>query len=192
MSTHKIVIARYQFSSDIVETLLIYYFMLLEYMYEVSKVSAIHNPRKLSLKKKLKKWLNTEFSMLCENWLTFYITVNKYLLPLEWNFFVRLKSVLHNVSQHLEAIDHSIPEIKIYNHRHLVLLHKYTWILWQNYTLWHRKRLRIWRCFYNCHTWSSSRILTRMIKIILDSYMRSWCLSPIKYGTTHDNYRKLI
>ena len=44
-------------------------------------------------------------------------------------------------------------------------------------------------CFYNCHRWSFSRILTQMIKIIFDSYMGP-CLSPIKYGTIHDNYLK--
>ena len=41
--------------------------------------------------------------------------------------------------------------------------------------------------FYNCHRWSFSRILTQMIKIILDLYIGP-CLSPIKYGTTDDNY----
>ena len=32
-----------------------------------------------------------------------------------------------------------------------------------------------------------SRILIQMIKIIFDSYVGP-CLSPTKYGTTHDNY----
>ena len=63
----KAVIARYPFSLDIVKTSPIYYFMLLEYMCEVLKLLTIWNPRKLSLKKKLKKRLNTEFPILREN-----------------------------------------------------------------------------------------------------------------------------
>ena len=47
-------------------------------------------------------------------------------------------------------------------------------------------------CFYNFYTWSFfSRILTQMIKIVFDSYMSPY-LSPIKYGTTHDNYLKSL
>ena len=86
----KAVIARYRFSLDIVRTLPIYYFMPFEYMCEVSKLFTIRNPRKLSFKKKLKKRLNTEFSMLHENWTTFSITVNKYFLPLQSNFFCKI------------------------------------------------------------------------------------------------------
>ena len=52
----------------IVETLPSCYFMLLDYMCEVSKLLTVQNPRKISLKKKkLKKRLNTEFPMLGEN-----------------------------------------------------------------------------------------------------------------------------
>ena len=51
----EIVIARYQGSSHIVKTLTIYYFMLIEYMREISKLLIIHIPTKLKLKKKLKK-----------------------------------------------------------------------------------------------------------------------------------------
>ena len=43
--------------------------------------------------------------------------------------------------------------------------------------------------WYDCYRWSFSRILTQMIKTIFDSYIGP-CLSPIKYGTTHDNYLK--
>ena len=71
-----------RFYSDIVKTLPTYYFMLLEYMCEVSKLLTIQNPRKLSLKKRLKMRLNTEFPMLRGNWTTFSITVGKYFLPL--------------------------------------------------------------------------------------------------------------
>ena len=46
----KVVIARYRLSSDIVKTLPIRYFMLLEYMCEVSKLLIVQDPRKLSLK----------------------------------------------------------------------------------------------------------------------------------------------
>ena len=53
-----------RFFSDIVEILPIYYFMLLEYIGEVSKLLAIQNLSKLSLEKELKKRLNTEFPML--------------------------------------------------------------------------------------------------------------------------------
>ena len=51
----KVVIMRYQFSSDIVKTLPIYYIMLLENMCEVLKLLTIQNPRKLSLKIKMKQ-----------------------------------------------------------------------------------------------------------------------------------------
>ena len=44
-------IASNRFSSDIVETLPIYYFMRLEYMSENSKLLTIRNARKLSVKK---------------------------------------------------------------------------------------------------------------------------------------------
>ena len=44
-------------------------------------------------------------------------------------------------------------------------------------------------CFYNSHRWSFLRILTQIIKLIFDSYMGPW-LSPIEYGTAHDNYLK--
>ena len=84
----KVIMASYQFSSDIVKTLAIYYFMLLEYMCGVLKLLTIQNPIKLS---KLKKRLNTKFPMLRENWTTSSITVNKYSLPLQSHFLVRLK-----------------------------------------------------------------------------------------------------
>ena len=48
----KVIIARYLFSLDIVKTLHVYYFMLIEYMCEVSKLLTIQNPTKLPLKKK--------------------------------------------------------------------------------------------------------------------------------------------
>ena len=54
------------FFSDIVKTACIYYFMLREYMCEVLKFLTIQNQRKLSLKKRSKKRLNTEFPMLRE------------------------------------------------------------------------------------------------------------------------------
>ena len=41
--------------------------MLLEYMCKVAKLLTVQNPRKLSLEKKFKKRLNTEFPMLSEN-----------------------------------------------------------------------------------------------------------------------------
>ena len=63
--------------------------------------------------------------MLCENWPTSSITVNKYFLLLESTFFVSLKTVSHFIWQNLEAIDHPIPEIKNYNDRHMTFLHKY-------------------------------------------------------------------
>ena len=72
----KVVIRRYLFSSDIIEISPVYYLMLLEYMSEVSKLLTIQISRKLSLKKKLKKWLNTELLMLRENWSTFFMTIN--------------------------------------------------------------------------------------------------------------------
>ena len=125
----KVVIVRYRFSSDIVKTLLIYYFMLLEYMREVLKLLTIQNPRKLSLKIKLKERLNTELPMLLENWTTFSITVNKYFLPLQSNFVVRLKAVSYFDSQNLEGIDHPLPDIKNYNYRHMAFSQKYTRIL---------------------------------------------------------------
>ena len=53
-SYFKVVIAGNLFSSDIVKLLLIYYYMLLEYMCKVSKLLIIQNPRKLSLKKEVK------------------------------------------------------------------------------------------------------------------------------------------
>ena len=144
----KVVIAMYRFSSDIVKTLPIYYFTLLEYVCEVLKSMIIQNPRKPWMKKKLKNRLNMEFPMLRESWTTFSITVNQYSLPLQSNFFVRLKTVSHFISQNLEAIDHPIPEMKNYNDFHMVFSHKYTGILWQNYMLWHRTRWRKWICVF--------------------------------------------
>ena len=94
-------------------------------------------------KKILKKRLNMGFSMLRENWPTFSITVNKYFIPIKSNFFSRLKAVSHFFLQNLEAIDRPVPEIKNYNDRHMAFSHKYIWILWKNYKLWHRKRWRI-------------------------------------------------
>ena len=125
----KVVIVRYQFYSDILKTSPIYYFMLLEYMCEVSKLMTIQKQRKLSLKKRVKKRLNTESPMLREIWTTFSITVNKCFLPLQWNFSVRLTAVSHFVSQNLQAIDHPVPEINNYHNCHMAFLHKYTWIL---------------------------------------------------------------
>ena len=82
-------------------------------MCQVSKLLIIENPRKLPLRKKLKKRLNTELPMLHENLPTFSITVSKYFLPLQSNFFLRLKAVSHFISQNLKAIDGPVPEIKI-------------------------------------------------------------------------------
>ena len=54
--------------------------------------------------------------MIRENWTTFFITsVNKYYLPLQSNFLVKLKAISHCISQNLEVIDHPVPEIKSYN-----------------------------------------------------------------------------
>ena len=50
--------------------------------------------------------------MLRENWTMFSITVNKYILPFQPNFAVRLWAVLHFDSQNLESLDHSISEIE--------------------------------------------------------------------------------
>ena len=49
--------------------------------------------------KKLKKRLITEFPILRENWTTFSITVNKYSISLQSNFFLRLKAVSQFISQ---------------------------------------------------------------------------------------------
>ena len=95
-----------------------------------------------------KKRLNTEFPMLRLNWSTFSMTVNKYFIPIASNFFLRLEAFSHFFSQHLYAIDHPVPVIKNYNDRYMAFSHKYTWILWQNYTLWYRKRWRIWICVF--------------------------------------------
>ena len=46
-------------------------------------------------------------------------------------------------------------------------------------------------CFYNCQRCNFLRNLTRMIKIIFDSYI-GFSLSPIKFGTTHDNHLNRI
>ena len=148
---------------------------------------------RIIIEKKLNNWLKTEFPILCENWTSFSITVNKYFLPLQSNSFIRLKVVLRLISQNLQDIDHPVPEIKKYNDRHMAFLHKYTWILWQKYMSWHRKRWRIWICIFTiyCHRWSFSRILTQMIEIIFDSYIGP-CLSPIEYSTTHDSCLKTI
>ena len=67
--------------------------------------------------------------MLRENWITFPITVNKYFLPRQSNFFVKLKTVSHFISPNLEAIDRPVPEIKNYNDCHMSFSQKYTWIL---------------------------------------------------------------
>ena len=95
----KVVIARYRLSSDIVKTLTVHYFMFLEYMRKVSKLLTIQNPRKLPLQNKVKKRLNMGFPMLRENWTKFSITVNKYLSPIQSNFFVRLKTMSHFILQ---------------------------------------------------------------------------------------------
>ena len=81
-------------------------------MSEDSKLLTIQNSKNLWLKKKLVKRLNIEFPMLFKNWTEFSITVNKYILPLQSNFFVRLKTDSHFISQNLEAIDRPVPEIK--------------------------------------------------------------------------------
>ena len=62
--------------------------------------------------------------MLRENWPQFSITVSKYFLPLQSNFPVRLKTVLHIISQNLKAIDRPVPEIKHYNDRHIAFSQK--------------------------------------------------------------------
>ena len=67
--------------------------------------------------------------MLRENWTAFSITVDKYFLPLQSNFCVRLEVVSHYISQNLEAVDHLVSEIKNYNECHMAFSHKYTWIL---------------------------------------------------------------
>ena len=90
-------IRQLQFSLDVVKTLAIHYFMLLECMCEVLKLLTTQNPKKI-LKIELKKGLNTEFPMLREHLTTFFITVNKYFLPLQSNFFVTMKAVLHFIS----------------------------------------------------------------------------------------------
>ena len=77
--------------------------------------------------------------MLRENWPIFSFAVTKYFLPLQSNFVVRLEAVSHFISQNLEAIDHPVSEINNYTDRRVAFSHKYAWILWQNYTLWHRK-----------------------------------------------------
>ena len=137
--------------------------MLLEYMCEFLKLLTIQNPRKLSLKNKFKKRLNTEFPMLREKWPTFSITVNKFILPLQLNFVVRFKAASHFISRNLEAVDHPVPEITNYNDHHVEFSHKYTWILWQNYVLCHKKRWRIWICVFTLRKthlfFSSSRTL---------------------------------
>ena len=50
----KAVITEYQLSSDIVKTLPIYYFMLLEYIWEFSKLLITQDSKKLSLKENWK------------------------------------------------------------------------------------------------------------------------------------------
>ena len=65
--------------------------------------------------------LHAKLSMLRENWTIFSIVVNKYFLPRESNFYVRLKAVSHFISQNLEAINRPDPKVKNNN--------KYTWIL---------------------------------------------------------------
>ena len=67
--------------------------------------------------------------MLREKWTRFSITVNKYVLPLESNIFVRLKAISHFILQNLEAINRPVSEIENYNDCHMALLHEYTWIL---------------------------------------------------------------
>ena len=147
-------------------------------MCEVSKLLTIRNPRKLSLKKKLKKRLNTEFPMLRENWTTFSITINNYFLPLQSNFFCKIEGCF---TLHLAKFRGNWPSSsgdKNYNVRHMAFLHKY------------RKWRIIWMCVFTIVIdWVFSRILTQMIKFFFYSYMGP-CLLPIKYGTTHDNYLK--
>ena len=53
-----------------------------------------------------------EFPMLREKWIALFVTVSKYFLPLESNFFVRFEAVSHYISKNLEAVDHLVSEIK--------------------------------------------------------------------------------
>ena len=73
--------------------------------------------------------------------------------------------------------------------RHTAFSHKFTWIMRQNYTLWHRKRcikcrwdftikLREMDCLLNSNT--------HMVTVIFYTY-KDLCFSSIKYSTTHDN-----
>ena len=128
------------YSSHVVKTLPIYYFMLLECMCEVSKLLIIQNPRKLSLKKKFKKRLNTEFPILCENWTIFSITVNRYFLPLQSNFHARLKAVLHFVFRRWIIMI----IIWRFHIRHLNIMVKL-------HTVIQEKVENGDMCFYNCH-----------------------------------------
>ena len=95
------------------------------------------------------KRLNTEFSILRENWTTFFITVNKYFSPLLTKFFVRLTAALHFISQNSEAIDHLVPEIKIImtmTWRFRINTPEYYKQKWPNVT--QEKEVNIDICFY--------------------------------------------
>ena len=95
-------------------------------MCEVSKLLTVQNTKKLSLKNKFRKRLNTKFpDWLWENWPIFSIIINKYFLPRRSNFFVRLNAVSYFISQNLEVIDYLVPEIKNYNYLHMAFSHKY-------------------------------------------------------------------
>ena len=181
----------YRFSLDIVKTLPIYYLMLLEYMWAVTKLLTIRNSRKLSLKKQLKNRLNTEFPMLRENWPTFFITVDKYFLSLQSNSFVRLKAVLHFISRILEAIDHPVSEIKNYNDCHIEFCVKTPEYYGEIGRCDTGKGGEYGHVIFECHRWRFWRILKQMIQIMIDLYMGP-CLSPIKYGTTHGNHLNQI
>ena len=157
--------------------------MLLEYVCEVPKLLTIQNPRKLSLKKKLKKRINTEFPMLRENWTTFSITVNKYFLPLQSKFFCKFKGCFALLLTKFKDNWQSSSRKKNYNDCHMEFSHKYIWILWQNYTPVTRKKVEnMVMYFYNRHRWSFTRTPTQIIKIILYSYVGPY-FSPIKYST---------
>ena len=78
----QVLMARYRFFVDIVETLRIYYFMLLEYVCKVSKLLTIQKSRERFEKNRLKMRLNMKFPMLRENWTTFSITGNEFFLTI--------------------------------------------------------------------------------------------------------------
>ena len=96
----KVVIAMYRFSSDVVKTLPIYYFKLLEYMCEVLKLLTIQNPREFSFKKNLTKRLNTEFPIQRENWITFLMAK----INISFHYNPLLNMLIINFYKHLRVI----------------------------------------------------------------------------------------